>query len=477
MGSALLWVLLVVGLLNVALLAVLIARTSASSNSEDVLREELRASREEAARAARDSREELTAALNAANTTLSANLTAMGEMQRTQLDTVGKQVKELGDSNTASLERIRVTLDSRVKELQDGNDKKLEEMRKTVDEKLHDTLEKRLGESFKLVSERLEAVQRGLGEMQSLATGVGDLKRVLTNVKARGTWAEVQLGALLEQILTPSQFARNVQTKEDSARAGRVRHPPARPEGRPQRRRVAADRLEVPAGGLPAAPGRRRARRCGGRAEGDRRAGALDHDPGRGDQLEVPVPAMHDRLRDHVPAHRGSLRRGAAPPDARRRAAAQVPRHACGPTTLAAILERLRMGFQTLAIEQQSAEVWKVLAAVKTEFGKFGDVLVQGQEAAQHRCQHHRRDRASQPGHGAQASRRREPARDRGLSPLGAAGDRDRRSRNLSRWTSTRRSSRRANRSPTAPPCASGSPATRSRRAPRRAPRPAAPSR
>ena len=215
MNSVIVWVLIVLGVVNVALLVVLITRVSAGSRSEASLREELRAGREEAARAARESRDELSVGVKSANDTLSANLSSLGELQRAQLDGVTKQLKELSDTSSQSLERIRLTFDSRVKELQDGNEKKLDEMRQTVDEKLHDTLEKRLSESFKQVSERLEAVQRGLGEMQNLATGVGDLKRVLTNVKARGTWAEVQLGALLEQTLTSNQFARNVKTKED----------------------------------------------------------------------------------------------------------------------------------------------------------------------------------------------------------------------------------------------------------------------
>jgi DNA recombination protein RmuC len=163
-----------------------------------------------------DTREEVSAGLKSSNEVLSKTLQSMGNIQQTQLEGMTKQLKELAESNQGALDRIRNTFDSRVKELQEGNEKKLDEMRKTVDEKLHDTLEKRLGESFKLVSERLEAVHQGLGEMQNLAMGVGDLKRVLVNVKARGTWAEVQLGAILEQILTPEQFERNVRVKPDS---------------------------------------------------------------------------------------------------------------------------------------------------------------------------------------------------------------------------------------------------------------------
>ena len=404
MGSALLWVLLVVGLLNAALLAVLIARTSASSNSEDVLREELRASREEAARAARDSREELTAALNAANTTLSANLTAMGEMQRTQLDTVGKQVKELGDSNTASLERIRVTLDSRVKELQDGNDKKLEEMRKTVDEKLHDTLEKRLGESFKLVSERLEAVQRGLGEMQSLATGVGDLKRVLTNVKARGTWAEVQLGALLEQILTPQPVLAKREDQGGLGGARRVRHPAPRPQGRPQRGRVAAHRLEVPTRGLPAAAGRRR----GGDVEAVQKA---TDSLARSIKIQAEAisskylcpPCTTDFAIMFLPTeglYAEVLRHPALADELQHKYHVMV----AGPTTLAALLSSLRHG---LPDTRDRAAVRRGLEGARRGQDRVRQVrrrAREGQEAAQLGCPHYRRDRRSVAGHGAQAT-------------------------------------------------------------------------
>ncbi len=375
MVNALIWVLLLIGLVNAALLAVMLFRSSAGSKSEDVLREELRASREEAARAARESREELNSALAAANTTISANLTSLGEMQRTQLDTVGRQLKELGESNTASLERVRTTVDSRVKELQDGNEKKLEEMRKTVDEKLHDTLEKRLGESFKLVSDRLEAVQRGLGEMQNLATGVGDLKRVLTNVKARGTWAEVQLGALLEQILTPSQFGRNVKTKEDSAElvefAIRLPGPKDDPEACvwlpidskfPQedylRLQDAAERGDVEAV----------------QKTSDALARSIRTQAELISSKYLCPPCTTDFAIMFLPTeglYAEVLRHPTLLDELQNKHHVMV----AGPTTLAALLNSLRMGFQTLAIEQQSAEVWKVLAAVKTEFSKFGGVL------------------------------------------------------------------------------------------------------
>lgn len=375
MNDVILWVLLVAGVVNAVLLVVLLLRLQAAGRQDTGLREELRAGREEASRAARESREELTNALNSANSTLSANLSALGEVQRTQLDVVNKQLKDLGDTNAQTLERIRTTFDSRVKELQDSNEKKLDEMRKTVDEKLHDTLEKRLGESFKLVSERLEAVQRGLGEMQNLATGVGNLKRVLTNVKARGTWAEVQLGALLEQILTPAQFARNVKTKEDSGElvefAVRLPGPKDEPDKCvwlpidskfPQedyvRLQDAAERGDVEAV-QKASDALARSIRVQAEAISSKylcppctTEFAIMFLPTEGLYAEVlRHPSLFEELQNryHVTV--------------------------AGPTTLAAVLNSLRMGFQTLAIEQRSAEVWNILAAVKTEFGKFGDVL------------------------------------------------------------------------------------------------------
>ena len=189
MGEPVAMLTLLCAALAVVLLLVHLLRVRPSTGGDpDVarreLRDELRSAREESRLSARELREEVTKSI---------------------------------DATQASLDRVRVTLDQRVRELQEGNERKLDEMRRTVDEKLHDTLEKRLGESFKLVSDRLDTVHKGLGEMQQLATGVGDLKRVLTNVKARGTWAEVQLGAILEQVLTPEQYGKNVCIRPDTA--------------------------------------------------------------------------------------------------------------------------------------------------------------------------------------------------------------------------------------------------------------------
>lgn len=306
------------------------------------LRDELRSAREEARLSARELREEVTKSI---------------------------------DATQASLDRVRATLDQRVRELQEGNERKLDEMRRTVDEKLHDTLEKRLGESFKLVSDRLDTVHKGLGEMQQLATGVGDLKRVLTNVKARGTWAEVQLGAILEQVLTPEQYGKNVCIRPETAErvefAVRLPGPLDDPttcvwlpidSKFPQedwlRLQDASDQGDVAAV----------------QAASDALIRTV-----RGSAKEI-----HDKY-VHPPASTDFaimflateglfaevLRHPSVVSDLQQQYRVVV----AGPTTLAAILTSLRMGFQTLVVEQRAAEVWRVLGAVKTEFGKFGDVL------------------------------------------------------------------------------------------------------
>ncbi|HCJ79070.1 MAG TPA: DNA recombination protein RmuC, partial [Desulfotomaculum sp.] len=162
-------------------------------------------------------REEITGSLNLFGGSVSARITEMASLQQNQLDGVLKQINALTQSNEQKLEAVRSTVEGNLRYLQENNAKKLEEMRATVDEKLHHTLEQRLGESFKLVSERLEQVYKGLGEMQTLAVGVGDLKKVLTNVKARGIFGEIQLGNILEEILIPEQYLKNVPTKKNSS--------------------------------------------------------------------------------------------------------------------------------------------------------------------------------------------------------------------------------------------------------------------
>ena len=376
MSDAILWIILLGTVLTVVLTVVLLVRSSrAFQGTGKELRDELRMGREEARNAARELREEVSSGLKAANDTQAKTLESMCKLQQTQLDGMTEQLKKLTDSNQGSLDRIRTTLDSRVKELQEGNEKKLDEMRKTVDEKLHDTLEKRLGESFKLVSDRLETVHRGLGEMQNLATGVGDLKRVLTNVKARGTWAEVQLGAILEQILAPGQYEKNVRTKAESAEVVEyaIRLPGPKddpgacvwlpidskfPQEDYLRLQEAADKADPEA-----------VQRATDALVRTVRSAAKDvHDK------YVNPPSTTDfgiMFLATEGLYAEVLRQPAFVEELQQRYRVVV----AGPTTLAAILSSLRMGFQTLAIEQRATEVWRVLAAVKTEFGKFGEVL------------------------------------------------------------------------------------------------------
>lgn len=363
----------------VLLIILLFLKTSykrAIKEVEQTVREEFRSNRDESARAARDLREEVVSAQGSSIETMIQTIGELGNLQRDKLESVEKRIKELTDSNEARIEQLRNTLDTQLKSLQEANEKKLDQMRQTVDEKLQNTLEKRLAESFKIVSERLEAVQRGLGEMQSLATGVGDLKRVLADVKARGTWGEVQLGALLEQILTPDQDARNVQTREGSRETVEyaIRLPGAGNDSRaavcwlpidskfPQedylRLVSAADAADIEAVEK-ATSALIRAVRSSAKEIADK---YLDP-PGTTDFAIMFLPT--EGLYAEILRQPGLIEK-----------LQQTFRVVvAGPTTLSAILSSLRMGFRTLAIEKRSSEVWNVLAAVKTEFGKFGDVL------------------------------------------------------------------------------------------------------
>ncbi|GLU32354.1 DNA recombination protein RmuC [Trinickia caryophylli] len=295
-------------------------------------------------------------------------------------DTQAQQLAQLTEANDRRFAEVRATLEQRLKDIEANNATKLEEMRRTVDEKLHATLEQRLGESFKLVSERLEQVHRGLGEMQTLAAGVGDLKKVLTNVKTRGTWGEVQLEALLEQMLTPDQYAKNVATVPKSAE--RVEFAIKLP-GRGERGNGEAAAVPV---WLPIDakfP----------REDYERLIDAQERaDPAA---VEEAARSLETRVRNEA---RTIAEKYLAPPHTTDFALLFLPTEGlyaevlrrpgltdllqreyrvtvAGPTTLTALLNSLQMGFRTLAIEKRSSEVWQVLGAVKTEFGKFGEVL------------------------------------------------------------------------------------------------------
>ncbi|MGN2253902.1 DNA recombination protein RmuC [Frateuria sp. GZRe12] len=284
-----------------------------------------------------------------------------------------QQLAALTADNEKRMGEVRSTLEVKLKALQDDNAAKLEQMRATVDEKLQSTLETRLGQSFQLVSERLEAVQRGLGEMQSLASGVGDLKRVLSNVKTRGILGEVQLGALLEQLMTPEQYESNVATVPDSKeRVEFAIRMPGQQDGGVlylpidakfpvedyQRLLDAQEAADVEAAAVAGRALEMRVREEAKRIKSKYVAAPHTTDfavlflPTEGLYAEViRRPGLFEMLQRE---HRVVV---------------------AGPTTLSALLNSLQMGFRTLAIAQRSSEVWSILGAVKTEFGKFGGIL------------------------------------------------------------------------------------------------------
>lgn len=350
-----------------------------------VLREELARAREEAAdlharlreetgRVHKELREELRGSTKQASEAVVTIVNQLSTSQQNQFEAFSQRIGRMAETNEQRVDRVRTTVEERLKALQEDNSAKLEKMRQTVDEKLQGTLDKRLGESFKQVSERLEQVHKGLGEMQSLAQGVGDLKRVMTNVKTRGTWGEVQLGSILEQVLSPEQFERNVAVKDGSERVEfAVRLPGA--EGDPEssvwlpvdskcpqedylRLLDAADRADREAVDEASKALAARVKACGK----DIRDKYIN--PPRTTDFAIlflPTEGLYAEV----------LRRPGLAEELQRDCRVVV----AGPMTFAAILNSLQMGFRTLAIQKRSSEVWSLLGAVKTEFGKFGDVL------------------------------------------------------------------------------------------------------
>ena len=295
------------------------------------------------------------------------------EGQQRFADQLGQRLAELTQRNEQRLGEMRATLEQTLRDLQAGNEAKLEQMRATVDEKLQSTLETRLGESFRLVSERLENVQRGLGEMQQLATGVGDLKRVLGNVKSRGVFGEVQLAGLLEQVLAPDQYAANVATVPGSNERVEfaVRFPGSSddtPVWLPIDAKFPLEDYE--------------------RLLAAQEIADLDAARLAGDALERRVRLEARRICDKYVAapHTTEFAILFLPTEGlyaevlRRPGLVDGLQRDCriamaGPTTLLALMTSFQMGFRTLAIQKRSSEVWRTLGAVKTEFGKFGEVL------------------------------------------------------------------------------------------------------
>ena len=322
----------------------------------------------------KEARLELRAELGRLAGAIDSNFAAAGEAQRGQFDGFAARVAALADSADARAQQLRGTVDSRLQSLQDDNAQKLEEMRRTVDEKLQGTLNERLGESFNRVSERLELVHAEMGEMQTLAGGVGDLKRVLNEVKTRGNWGEIQLGQLLDQMLTPQQYAKNVATiPNGEARvdyAVRLPGPDKSQESvwLPIDARISQEDYE---------------RVLQAHDSGDK---AVIESAGQ--DLEARVKARAAEInRDFVRTpyttdfailflpteglYAEVIRRAGLVEQLQREFRVTI----AGPTTLTAVLNALQMGFATLAIQERSREVWGTLGAVKTEFGKYGEVL------------------------------------------------------------------------------------------------------
>lgn len=375
----------------VALIAVLLARRPAGlSEVRDSLAALERTQRESAERLAREirgevleqargNRGEMADSIGRFARQLTAQTASVARIQNAQIDGFAQQLVRLAESSERHLGEIRSTLEARLRELQADNAGKLEQMRATVDEKLNATLEQRLGESFRMVSDRLEQVHRGLGEMQALASDVGDLKRVLSNVKTRGVWGEVQLSALLEQMLAPGQFAANVATVPGSAE--RVEYAIRLPG------RDAAVWLPVDAK-FPREDWERL------QLAHDRADAAAAEEAGRALESRIRLEAR--RIRDKYLAPPATtdfalmflpteglyaevVRRAGLVDELQREHRIVV----AGPTTLCALLNSLQMGFRSLAVEQRTSEVWAVLGAVKAEFGKFGDVLARTRQQLQ----------------------------------------------------------------------------------------------
>lgn len=393
MNDVVIWVVLALGLLNGILLLWLVLRRNDAAAAKDAWQtgsERLeRALRQEILDSGRSGRLELSQNLATFQQTLlqqgaeatrtqNAQIDAFGQqlalMQKSLSDTLAGQLTALSESNARRMAEVRQTLEAQLAQLQQTNAAKLDEMRATVDEKLQNTLHARLGESFKQVAERLEQVHKGLGEMQTLAAGVGDLKHLLTNVKTRGLFGEAQLASLLEQVFVPDQYAAQVATRPGSKNVVdfAIKLPGRSDHGAPlwlpidakfpnedyERLLDAQQRAD-----LTAAEAAAKALETRIRMEARSISEKYIEPPHTTDFAILFLPS--EGLYAEV------LRRAGLMESLQREHRITL----AGPTTLLAMLSSLQMGFRTLALEKRSSEVWQVLGAVKTEFGKFGDVL------------------------------------------------------------------------------------------------------
>jgi DNA recombination protein RmuC len=399
LNSLLLGSMVALGVLNLVLLLALFLRRNdtRSAQASEQLRAELQAGnerlgrelRQEISESARHGRQEMTQNLATFQQTLVKQAAEATRTQNTQIDAFGQQLavlqkslsdtltlqlSNLSETNARRMSEVRATLEAQLAQLQQTNIAKLDEMRATVDEKLQTTLHARLGESFKQVAERLEQVHKGLGEMQALAVGVGDLKHLLTNVKTRGMFGEAQLASLLEQVFVPDQYAAQVATRPGSKNMVdfAIRLPGKSDDGAPlwlpidakfpnedyERLLDAQQRADVAGADLAA-----KALESRIRLEARSISEKYVEPPYTTDFaiLFLPTEGLYAEV----------LRRPGLMEGLQREHRITL----AGPTTLLAMLSSLQMGFRTLALEKRSSEVWQVLGAVKTEFGKFGDVL------------------------------------------------------------------------------------------------------
>lgn len=341
--------------------------------TERTIREVIAENRTEATREAKGMREEVSSSFAALNRGIVEQIMNMAGVQQNQLTAFSGQLQKLTEANERRLDSLRSTVERKLGEIQEDNGKRLEKMRETVDEKLHATLERRLGESFRLVEEKLASVQKGLGEMQALASDVGDLKKVLSNVKSRGIWGELSLKALLEDVLTPEQYGENVAVRpRSSERVEFAIRLPGLDDG-------AVVWLPVDA----KFPKEDYERLLAAQESGD--AASIGE---AGKSLETQVKLMAKTIKEkyieppyttdfalmYLPIeglYAEALRRPGLIESLQREYRVSV----AGPTTLCALLNSLRVGFRTLAIQKRSSEVWALLSGVKKEFGTFGDLL------------------------------------------------------------------------------------------------------
>jgi len=379
MNSAFLYLIIALLLMiAIILIVLLIRRASVDLSPFQQALQSVERSYERTERSVREeiagSRQELGNALISFNNSVIKAMTVMNDSQLKQMEAFSSRLSKLTETNQDKLDILKTAVEEKLKTLQDDNARQLDLMRATVDEKLQGTLEKRLGESFSQVSERLEQVYRGLGEMQALAAGVGDLKRVLTNVKTRGTWGEVQLGAMLEQVLTAEQYAANVAVSDGGERVEFAIKLPGHSEDKQeivwlpvdakfpvedyQRLLDAQEKSDAQSAEIAARQLENRIKQCAADISNKYLNPPRTTDFGI---LFLPTEGLFAEV----------IRRIGLAEYVQRECRVMI----AGPSTLWSLLNSLQMGFRTLAIEKRSGEVWNLLSAVKTEWTKYGEVL------------------------------------------------------------------------------------------------------